>query len=99
SRPAPEGQGRASDGDANGTGGGNGGAAVLLKPLDQALRDGDTAYAVVEGCGIVNDGDRKQAYSAPSADGQRDAVLRALDRAGLTARDIGHLETPGTRTH
>jgi acyl carrier protein len=94
-----DGQCRAFDADANGTVGGNGVAAVLLKRLERALLDGDTVYAVVEGCGIVNDGDRKQAYSAPSATGQRDAVLRALDKTGCTARDIGYLETHGTGTY
>jgi iturin family lipopeptide synthetase A len=96
---SPDGQCRAFDADANGTVGGNGVAAVLLKRLDHALADGDTVHAVIEGSGITNDGSTKQAFSAPSAAGQRDAVLQALKNAGVTARDIGYIETHGTGTH
>ncbi|WP_327405900.1 acyltransferase domain-containing protein [Streptomyces sp. NBC_01288] len=90
---------RAFDADADGTVGGSGVAAVLLKPLDRALADGDTVHAVIRGIGITNDGAQKDSYLAPSAAGQRDAVLRALETAGVTADSIGYLEAHGTGTY
>ncbi|WP_416974723.1 type I polyketide synthase [Streptomyces sp. 4F14] len=89
---------RAFDAGADGTVGGSGVAAVLLKRLDRALADGDHIHAVVRGVGITNDGARKDSYLAPSADGQRDAVLRALETAGVGADSVGYLEAHGTGT-
>lgn len=39
---------RAFDSDSDGTGVSEGVASVLLKPLAQALRDGDQVYAVIK---------------------------------------------------
>lgn len=90
---------RAFDAQADGTVGGSGVAAVLLKRLDRALADGDTIHAVIRGIGITNDGSRKDSYLAPSAAGQRDAVLRALETAEVDAAGIGYLEAHGTGTY
>ncbi|MGK5543448.1 type I polyketide synthase [Streptomyces sp. URMC 127] len=89
---------RAFDAGADGTVGGTGVAAVVLKRLDRALADGDTVRGVIRGWGTTNDGADKKAYSAPSAGGQRAAIRRALDRAGVGADTIGYLETHGTGT-
>ncbi|MDX3851635.1 type I polyketide synthase [Streptomyces sp. AK02-01A] len=89
---------RAFDADADGTVGGNGVAAVLLKPLDRALADGDTVHAVILGSAVTNDGAGKAGFAAPSAAGQRDAVLGALRAAGVPADSVGYLETHGTGT-
>ncbi|MEU8548006.1 beta-ketoacyl synthase N-terminal-like domain-containing protein [Streptomyces roseoverticillatus] len=89
---------RAFDAGADGTVGGTGVAAVVLKRLDRALADGDAVRGVIRGWGVTNDGADKKAYSAPSAGGQRAAVRRALDRAGVGADTIGYLETHGTGT-
>ncbi len=92
---------RAFDAGADGTVGGNGVAAVVLKRLDDALRDGDTVHAVLLGAGINNDGNdggRKTSYAAPSANGQRAAVRRAFQAAGVDADSIGYVETHGTGT-
>ncbi|MEU3755589.1 beta-ketoacyl synthase N-terminal-like domain-containing protein [Streptomyces olivoreticuli] len=89
---------RAFDAGADGTVGGTGVAAVVLKRLDRALADGDTVHGVIRGWGVTNDGSDKKAYTAPSASGQRDAIRRALDRAGVGAGTIGYLETHGTGT-
>ncbi|MFB6394762.1 type I polyketide synthase [Polymorphospora lycopeni] len=89
---------RAFDAEADGTVGGNGVAAVLLKRLDRAVADGDTIHAVLLGCGINNDGAAKHSYTAPSAAGQRGALLRAYEVAGVSPDGIGYLETHGTGT-
>lgn len=89
---------RAFDAAANGTVGGTGVVAVVLKRLSRALADGDTVHGVIRGWGICNDGADKQAFAAPSARGQQSAVRRALDHAGVGADTIGYLETHGTGT-
>ncbi|MEU3185196.1 type I polyketide synthase [Streptomyces sp. NPDC006923] len=89
---------RAFDADADGTVGGNGVAAVLLKPLERALADGDTVHAVILGSAVTNDGAAKAGFAAPSVAGQRDAVLGALRAAGVPADSVGYLETHGTGT-
>lgn len=73
-------------------------AVVLLKPLDAALRDNDPIRAVIRGTAANNDGNRKAGFSAPSIDGQTDAVRAALSQAGLTPADLSFIETHGTAT-
>ena len=89
---------RAFDAAADGTVGGNGVAAVILRRLEDALADGDTIHAVLLGSGIGNDGASKAGYSAPSAEGQRRTIRRALQAAGVSAESIGYLESHGTGT-
>ncbi|MFE6663203.1 type I polyketide synthase [Streptomyces sp. NPDC057697] len=89
---------RAFDAAADGTVGGTGVVAVVLKRLDRALADGDTVHGVIRGWGICNDGAGKQTFAAPSARGQQEAVRRALDHAGVGAETIGYLEAHGTGT-
>ncbi|MFB7896905.1 type I polyketide synthase [Streptomyces xiamenensis] len=89
---------RAFDAGADGTVGGDGVAAIVLKPLGRAVADGDTVHGVIRGWGVTNDGASKTMYTAPSALGQRRAIRLALERAGVGADSIGYLETHGTGT-
>ncbi|MBK3557912.1 acyltransferase domain-containing protein [Streptomyces sp. MBT56] len=95
---SPTGAVRAFDADADGTVGGNGAAAVLLKPLERALADGDTVHAVILGSAVTNDGADKRGFAAPGVAGQRDAVLGALRAADVDAATIGYVEAHGTGT-
>jgi len=95
---SPTGSCRAFDARADGTVGGNGVAAVLLKPLRAARADGDRVQAIVRGSAVNNDGAAKRAFAAPSADGQRAVVTRALASAGVEARTIRHVQAHGTGT-
>ncbi len=89
---------RPFDAAADGTVGGTGVAAVVLKRLDRALEDGDTIHGVIRGWGVTNDGSGKPTYAGPSAEGQRAAIRRALTTAGVTADQIGYVEMHGTGT-
>ncbi|MGW0435007.1 MupA/Atu3671 family FMN-dependent luciferase-like monooxygenase [Micromonospora sp. NPDC003197] len=93
-----QGQCRPFDADADGTVGGNGVAAVVLKRLDRALADGDTIHAVVLGTAVNNDGAGKVGFTAPGVAGQVDVVRRALRTAGVPADSIGYVEAHGTGT-
>lgn len=70
---------------------------VALRRLDDALRDGDPIHGVIRGVGLSNDG-RGRGLLVPSADGQVRAMRRALDLAGLGARDVSLLECHATGT-
>lgn len=95
---SPDGRCRAFDADAQGTLDGNGVAMVVLKRLDDALRDGDTVYAVIRGYAVNNDGALKVGYTAPSVEGQAAVIREAQEMAGVSAASIGYVETHGTGT-
>ncbi|MGW1190766.1 SDR family NAD(P)-dependent oxidoreductase [Streptomyces sp. NPDC002559] len=76
---------------------GEGVGAVLLKPLSRALADGDRVLAVIRGTS-VNHGGRTHGYTVPSPTAQAEVIRDALDRAGVSARDIGYAEAHGTGT-
>nr|WP_314491698.1 non-ribosomal peptide synthetase/type I polyketide synthase [uncultured Chryseobacterium sp.] len=89
---------RAFDSEADGTVGGEGVGIVVLKRLADAIEDGDHIYAVIRGSGVNNDGSQKIAYSAPSVDGQSQAILKALSMAKVPAESISYVEAHGTAT-
>ncbi|HZV75245.1 MAG TPA: beta-ketoacyl synthase N-terminal-like domain-containing protein [Conexibacter sp.] len=95
---SPSGSCRAFDARADGTVGGNGVAAVLLKPLAQARADGDAIHAVIRGSAVNNDGARKAGFTAPSMQGQHAVVARALAAAGARADEIAYVQAHGTGT-
>ncbi|WP_328767492.1 non-ribosomal peptide synthetase/type I polyketide synthase [Streptomyces sp. NBC_00286] len=95
---SPTGRLRAFDAEADGTVGGNGVAAVLLKRLDRALADGDTVHAVILGSAVNNDGAGKVGFSAPGVAGQAEVVRQALRRAAVPADTISYVEAHGTGT-
>ncbi|MFH8494928.1 amino acid adenylation domain-containing protein [Streptomyces coeruleorubidus] len=95
---SPTGRCRAFHAEADGTVGGNGVAAVLLKRLDRALADGDTVHAVILGSAVNNDGAAKVGFSAPGVEGQAEVVRQALRRAEVPAATISYVEAHGTGT-
>ncbi|RXS84649.1 acyltransferase domain-containing protein [Streptomyces sp. TM32] len=95
---SPSGVCRAFDAASDGTVGGNGVAAVLLKRLDRALADGDEIQAVLLGSAVNNDGDAKAGFTAPGVRGHTDAARRALARAGAAPETVSHVEAHGTGT-
>ncbi|MET9266678.1 thioester reductase domain-containing protein [Amycolatopsis sp. NPDC004079] len=95
---APDGHCRPFDADARGTVFGQGAGAVLLRRLPDALRDGDSIYAVIRGSAVNNDGREKVGFTAPSVSGQSEAIADAIAAAGIDAGTIGYVEAHGTGT-
>jgi len=85
------------DQEADGITLGEGVAAVVLKRLSDAQRDGDRVYAVIEGIGASSDG-KSFGLTAPRKEGQQRAVERAYQRAQLTPKQVGLVEAHGTGT-
>ncbi|MEE1942545.1 aminotransferase class I/II-fold pyridoxal phosphate-dependent enzyme [Streptomyces sp. TRM 70361] len=94
---APGGRCRTFDDAADGYARGEGAGLVLLKPLSAALADGDRVHAVIRGTAVAHGG-RGNGLTAPRGAAQRAVLTRALDRAGLTAGQIGYVEAHGTGT-
>ena len=89
---------RPFDAEATGTIFGSGAGVVLLKRLEDAIRDGDSVYAVIRGSGVNNDGASKVGFTAPSVSGQAAVIEMALGAAGVDARSISYVECHGTAT-
>lgn len=89
---------KAFDADANGTVFGSGLGVVLLKRVDEAIRDGDQIYAVIRGFAVNNDGSAKVGYTAPSVEGQASVIAMAHEAAGVEPETIGYIEAHGTGT-
>jgi len=75
---------------------GEGCGFIVLKRLDDAKRDSDYIYAVLNGWGVSSDG--KGGITAPTVDGQALALRRAYDRAGYSAHVLDFVEGHGTGT-
>jgi amino acid adenylation domain-containing protein len=95
---SPDGHCRAFDIDAQGTVFGSGVAVVLLKRMEDAVRDGDHIYAAIRGFGVNNDGAAKVGYTAPSVEGQARVIAMAQETSGVDPRTIGYIEAHGTGT-
>jgi amino acid adenylation domain-containing protein len=95
---SPDGHCRAFDERAAGTLIGSGAGLVVLKRLDDALRDGDTVHAVIKGSAANNDGADKVGFTAPSVRGQADVIRAAHGVADVSPDSIGCIEAHGTGT-
>ena len=76
---------------------GEGAAIFLLKRLADAERDGDKIYAVLRGMGGSSDGKGK-GITAPNPIGQKFAIERAWQNAGLSPATATLIEGHGTST-
>src|SRR5690606_16039868 len=72
-----------------------GGAAVLIEPLDQAVARGATIICEIRGCGVGCDADH---MTRPHPEGIARTMRGALDDAGMSAADIAFVNAHGTGT-
>lgn len=82
---------------ADGIGRGEGCAAVILKRLSRAERDGDRVLAVIRTTAVNSDG-RSNGLMAPNPAAQRALLETAYERAGLNPAHVDHVEAHGTGT-
>lgn len=93
-----DGHNRSFDEGASGTVFSNGAGIVLLKPLEDAINDGDHIYAVIKGTAVNNDGNRKVGFPAPSVKGQAEVIREALQVAQVEPASISYVEAHGSAT-
>lgn len=85
------------DKNANGYVRAEGVGAVLLKPLNLAILDGDQIYGVIKGT-AVNHGGHVSSLTAPNPNAQSDAIVAACVRANISVDTLSYIETHGTGT-
>ncbi|KAI6383075.1 hypothetical protein MCOR25_000263 [Pyricularia grisea] len=98
---SPTGTSKMWDAGADGYARGEGVAAVLLKPLNRALRDGDPIRGVVRATGVNSDG-RTPGITMPSAAAQASLIWDTYRAAGLDPFNLEercqYFEAHGTGT-
>lgn len=94
---APDGQCKAFDAQGDGFVRSEGAAAIIVKRLSAALRDGNPIYACVRATWLNHDGGRGQ-YKTPNRAGQRQMLEGIYARAGLSPLDTQYVEAHGTGT-
>ena len=95
---SPTGHCRPFDVRSDGTIFGSGVGVVVLKPLQDAVDDGDRIHAVIRGSALNNDGSTKMTYAAPNAVGQAEVIAEAHAVADIDASTVSYVETHGTGT-
>lgn len=95
---SPDGKCNVFSDDAQGTVISNGVGVVVLKRLNEALRDNDNIIAIIKGSAINNDGDAKSAFTAPSIDAQAKCIQNAIKDANIDASQVEFIEAHGTGT-
>ncbi|OJJ70374.1 hypothetical protein ASPBRDRAFT_155129 [Aspergillus brasiliensis CBS 101740] len=94
---SPNGRCRTFDKDADGYARGEAIGCLVLKPLKDAVRDGDHLYAVIRGSGSNQDG-RTAGITLPNGSAQESLVRRVYQMAGLCPMDTEFVEAHGTGT-
>ncbi|MFI2620627.1 type I polyketide synthase, partial [Streptomyces sp. NPDC018584] len=94
---SPDGRCFTFDARANGYVRGEGAGAVVLKPLDRAVADGDPVYCVIVGGAVNNDG-ATDALTRPSAALQAEVIRAAQRAAGVDPTEVAYVELHGTGT-
>lgn len=92
-----DGQCKSFDARGDGYGRGEGGGVVIIKALEQALLDGDTILATVEGAGVNSDG-RTPGISLPSAEAQGALIQDVCTRFDIDPAQVRYVECHGTGT-
>ena len=87
-------QARPFDTAAAGTVPGEGAAALILKRLDDAIRDGNRVYAVIKGLGFATGGGVDKAAPSPAA--YSAALREAYGEAQVDPSTVSYLETHGS---
>lgn len=93
----PEGISHTFDESANGYGRGEGIASVVVKRLEDALRDGNVIRAVIRGTAANHDG-KTTSMTIPSEDAQAALIRSTYQRAGLSLSQTCYFEAHGTGT-
>lgn len=87
----PEGHSRSFDENAGGYGRGEGAGILILKRLDDAIRDGNPIRAIIRGSGVNSDG-WTQGVTMPSAEAQAALIKYVYESNGLDFGSTQYVE-------
>jgi acyl transferase domain-containing protein/acyl carrier protein len=88
---------KAFDVGADGTVGGEGVIAVILKSLNKALEDRDAILAIIKGIAINQDG-KSNGLTSPNPLAQAEVIKMAWEDAKINPESIAYIEAHGTGT-
>ena len=74
---------------------GEGVGVLLLKNLQQAIKDGDNIHGIIKGVAVNHNG-HSHTITSPNAIRQAEVIQTALKQAKLTPADISYVETQAT---
>ncbi len=94
---SPGGRCRTFDCTADGTIISEAAAVVLLKRLEDAIRDNDLIYGVIAGSGINQDG-ASNGITSPNGAAQEQLIDRVYNKFGIDPEKISYVEAHGTGT-
>ena len=94
---SPTGRSRPFHREADGLIPAEGAACVVLKRLDDAVRDSNRILGVIRGIGLSNDG-RSRGFLVPDAGGQERAMAAAYAQAGFGPEAVSLVECHATGT-
>ena len=94
---SPEGLCRSFDDDSKGYGRGEGAGIVILKRMDDALKNQDNIIAVLKGSAVGQDG-RTNGIMAPNGKAQELVAKQALEAGGIDPLSVGYVEAHATST-
>ncbi|WP_293004132.1 type I polyketide synthase [Mycobacterium sp.] len=94
---APDGRCKTFDASADGYVRSEGCGVVVLKRLSDAVRDGDSVFAVVRGSAVNQDGP-SSGQTVPSGPAQQAVLRSALSASRLAPSDVDYIEAHGTGT-
>jgi acyl transferase domain-containing protein/acyl carrier protein len=86
------------DENATGTVRGDGCGVVILKRLDDALKDEDNILSIIKGTATTNDGKNKIGFTAPGLQQQINVISEAIISSECNLNDIDFVEAHGTGT-
>jgi acyl transferase domain-containing protein len=94
---SPDGRCYSFDSRASGYGRGEGVAALILKPLHEAIHDGDPIRAVISQTTVNQDG-KTPTITSPSQEAQEDLMRLCYKQANLDPGETAYVEAHGTGT-
>ncbi|RAV18188.1 polyketide synthase [Mycolicibacterium sp. GF69] len=94
---APDGRCKTFDAAADGYVRGEGCGVIVIKRLEDAVRDGDRIRAVIRGSAVNQDG-ASGGLTVPNGVAQQRVITDALKCADVAPSDVGYLEAHGTGT-
>jgi acyl transferase domain-containing protein len=83
------------DGRANGYARGEGVGVLVIKPLEDALRDGDTIRSVIRASASNQDG-KTPGITQPSPEMQAELIRKTYQNSGLDMEQTRYFEAHGT---
>ena len=94
---APDGKCKTFDERADGYVRGEGCGVIILKRLSDVEQTKERSYAVINGSAVNQDGG-SNGLTAPNGIAQETVIRKALNMAGIEAKDVSYIEAHGTGT-